>query len=204
MNSNPISKNLRYFIYCRKSTDEDNRQVQSIESQIDEAKEFAVKEELNVVQIFTESKTAKEPGREVFNEMISLLEQGLAEGIIAWHPDRLARNSIDGGKIIYLMDRGIIKDLKFPTYWIDNTPQGKFGLSLAFGQSKYYVDSLSQNVKRGQKSKLKKGEWPTQALLGYLNRDKKIVPDPEKFYIIQKVFYEYGTGNYTMEELRIE
>lgn len=194
----------RYFVYCRKSTDEDNRQIQSIESQISEATEYAQKENLNVVKVFTESKTAKEPGREIFNQMMGLLEEGLADGIIAWHPDRLARNSIDGGRVIYLMDKGIIKDLRFPTYWVDNSPQGKFTLSLAFGQSKYYVDSLSQNVKRGLKTKLKKGEWPTQALLGYLNKEKKIVPDPEKFYLVQRLFFEYGTGNYTMEEIRQE
>lgn len=205
MNNNQQNQtNFRYFIYCRKSTDEDNRQVQSIESQIDETKTFALKENLNVVKVFTESKTAKEPGRETFNQMMVLLEDGLAEGIIAWHPDRLARNSIDGGKIIYLMDKGVIKDLRFPTYWVDNSPQGKFSLSLAFGQSKYYVDNLSQNVKRGLRTKLKKGEWPTQALLGYLNKDKKIVSDPEKFYLIQRLFIEYGTGNYSLEEIREE
>ncbi len=204
MNKPTKIENFRYFVYCRKSTDEDNRQVQSIDSQIAEAKEYALANKLEVVQVFTESKTAKEPGREIFNQMIELLENGVANAIISWHPDRLARNSIDGGRIIYLMDRGVIKDLKFPTYWIDNSPQGKFSLSLAFGQSKYYVDSLSQNIKRGQKTKLKKGEWPTQALLGYLNRDRKIVPDPEKFYLVQKLFYEYGSGNYTMAEIRLE
>ena len=85
-----------------------------------------------------ESKTAKEPGREIFNDMIASIEKNDAEGILAWHPDRLARNSIDGGRIIYLVDTGKITTLKFPTFWFDPTPQGKFMLSIAFGQSKYY------------------------------------------------------------------
>jgi DNA invertase Pin-like site-specific DNA recombinase len=96
MNKPPRIENYRYFVYCRKSTDEDNRQVQSIDSQIAEAKEYALANKLEVVQVFTESKTAKEPGREIFNQMIELLEKGVANAIIAWHPDRLARNSIDG------------------------------------------------------------------------------------------------------------
>ena len=52
------------------------------------------------------------------------IEQGKADGILAWHPDRLARNSVDGGKVIYMMDPGLIKDLKFPTYWVYTYPQG--------------------------------------------------------------------------------
>ncbi len=65
----------------------------------------------------------------------------------SWHPDRFARNSVDGGRIIYLLDTGKLAGLKFPTFWFESTPQGKFMLNIAFGQSKYYVDSLSENTK---------------------------------------------------------
>ena len=81
--------------------------------------------------------------------MLERIEAGEAEGILAWHPDRLARNSVDGGRIIYLLDTGKIKTLKFPTFRFESDPQGKFMLNIMFGQSKYYVDSLSENTKRG-------------------------------------------------------
>jgi len=41
---------MKYFIYCRKSTDSEERQVLSIEAQLAELKEFAAKEKL-VVQL---------------------------------------------------------------------------------------------------------------------------------------------------------
>ena len=148
---------MKYFIYTRKSTDNEERQVLSIESQLQELKDFAKRECLEVTDVFTESKTAKEPGREVFNLMLKRIEKESIEGILAWHPDRLARNSIDGGKIIYLIDIGKIKELKFPTYRFDNTAYGKFMLSIVFGQSKYYVDNLSENVLRGLRQKLRRG-----------------------------------------------
>ena len=69
-------------------------------------KEFAVKEKLEIVASLCEAQTAKEPGRKIFGEMLDRIEKGEAGGILAWHPDRLARNSIDGGKIIYLLDTG--------------------------------------------------------------------------------------------------
>ena len=107
---------IKYFLYTRKSTDTEDKQVLSIQSQLTEVREYAKKNSLNVVQEFQESRTAKSPGRPIFNEMIRLIEKGKAEGILSWHPDRLARNSIDGGKIIYLIDTGHIVDLRFPTY----------------------------------------------------------------------------------------
>ena len=125
---------MKYFIYTRKSTDSEERQILSIESQISELKEFAAKEKLEIVASLSEAKTAKEPGRKVFGEMLDRICAGEAGGILAWHPDRLARNSIDGGKIIYLLDTGKIKDLKFPTFWFDSTPQGKFMMNIPFYQ----------------------------------------------------------------------
>lgn len=163
---------MNYFIYARKSTDSEDRQVLSIDAQLNELREFAERQGLKIVREFIESKSAKTPGREIFNQMLVALENGEADGIISWQPDRLSRNSIDGGKVIYLIDQNIIQDLKFPTYLFDKSPHGKFNLSLAFGFSKLYVDNLSQNVKRGIREKLRRGEFPGPAPLGYINNLK--------------------------------
>ena len=117
----------------------------SIDAQLVELREFAKQNNLFIVREFTESKTAKEPGREIFNQMLLEIEKGNAEGILAWNPDRLARNSVDGGRVIYLVDTLKIRSLKFPTFWFEATPQGKFMLSVAFGQAKYYTDNLREN-----------------------------------------------------------
>ncbi|MDE2233850.1 MAG: recombinase family protein, partial [Patescibacteria group bacterium] len=194
----------KYFIYARKSTDTEDKQVRSLADQLSELKELARKEQLEVVDTFVEKQTAKVPGRPVFAEMLDRIEHGEASGILAWHPDRLARNSVDGGKVIYLVDTGVIVDLKFPTFWFDATPQGKFMLSIAFGQSKYYVDNLSENIKRSYRQKLKNGILPHQAPLGYLNdkKTKTIVVDPERAPLVRKMFEAYGSGNYTLSGLR--
>ena len=75
-----------FFLYARKSTDEADRQVLSIEAQLFELREYAKKEGLHIAREFIESKTAKSPGREIFNEMLAGIENGEACGIIAWHP----------------------------------------------------------------------------------------------------------------------
>src|SRR3989339_1149447 len=193
----------KYIIYCRKSTDEATKQVLSIESQVAELKEFAKSNNLFVTEIITESKTAKEPGREKFNSMLKSIEEGKANAILSWHADRLARNSVDGGKNIYFLDIGKIKDLKFPTFWFDNTPQGKFMLNIAFGQSKYYVDSLSENVKRGIREKLRRGIWPKEAPLGYFNdlKTKLIEVDSKKSKVVKKAFEKFCNSNISFSEI---
>ena len=135
--------------------------------------------------------------------MIRRIEKGDAEGIVSWHPDRLARNSIDGGKVIYLIDTGKIIDLRFPTYRFDNSAQGKFMLNIIFGQSKYYVDNLSENTKRGIREKLRLGEYPGFAPVGYLNDGKgKITIDESTAPLVRKLYALCAEGRHTLDELK--
>ena len=103
---NNTSQPIKYFLYIRKSTDEEDRQALSLEAQLHEAKEFAEREGLEIIETFIEKKTAKVLGREVFNKMLGKIEGSLPHsiGILAWAPDRLSRNSVDGGRLIYLLD----------------------------------------------------------------------------------------------------
>ena len=109
-------KQARHFFFTPANhTDVEDKQVLSIDAQLSELREFAAREGLNVVAELIEKQSAKIPGRPIFNAMLERIEAGEADGILAWHPDRLARNSVDGGRIIYLLDTGKIKTLKFPT-----------------------------------------------------------------------------------------
>jgi len=192
-----------YFIYARKSTDVEDKQVRSIEDQLAELREFARRDGLKIKEELIEKQSAKIPGRPIFDRMIKRLEKGEAGGILSWHPDRLARNSVDGGKIIYLVDIGKIQALKFVTHWFEPTPQGKFMLNIAFGQSKYYVDSLSENTKRGLYQKVKRGEYPSLAPIGYINnpRTKLVEVNPEKAKVVTEAFERYAEGDMRLEDM---
>ena len=193
----------KFFLYARKSTDVEDKQVRSIEDQLAELRAFAKIEGLNIVEEFIEKQSAKIPGRPIFNSMLDRIEKGEANGILAWHADRLARNSVDGGRIIYLLDCGHIAALKFPTLWFENTPQGKFMLNIVFGQSKYYVDSLAENTKRGLRQKVKRGEYPSLAPIGYINdvQTKSVIVDKKKAPIIRRAFELYAQNGSRLEDI---
>jgi len=124
-----------FFLYARKSTDVEDKQVLSIEAQLHELREYALRENILISAEVVEKQSAKYPSRPLFNKMLDEIEK-VGGNILSWNPDRLARNSVDGGRIIYLLDTGKLASLKFPTFWCDNTSQGKFMLNMAFGQSK--------------------------------------------------------------------
>ena len=195
----------KYILYARKSTDTEDKQVLSIEAQLTELRNYANNADLQIVDEFVEKRSAKMPGRPVFNEMLTSIKNGEANGILAWHPDRLARNSIDGGQIIYLLDQTLLNFLRFPIFQFENTSQGKFMLSIMFGQSKYYVDNLSENTKRGLRAKVRRGEYPSVAPLGYLNdiRSKSIILDKRFAPLVVQAFERYARGDQRMQDIAV-
>ena len=73
----------KHILYARKSTDTEDKQVLSIEAQLVELRKFAKDNDLVVIDELIEKRTAKMPGRPVFNSMIKRIENGEANGILA-------------------------------------------------------------------------------------------------------------------------
>ena len=194
---------LVYFLYVRKSTDVEDKQVLSIAAQIAELKEFAARMGIYIVDVIIEKQTAKKPGRKEFNKMLARIEAGEANGILAWLPDRLSRNSVDSGKIIYMLDEHVLLDLKFPHFWFENTPQGKYMLANEFNSSKQYVDNLSLNTKRGLREKVRRGEMPGVVPVGYINdvRTKTAKVDKRLAPIVCEAFELYARGDKRLDEI---
>lgn len=201
------NQDLKYFIYCRKSTEDEDRQVLSLSSQIDELKKLAKRLNLKIVgDPLFESMSAKAPGRKVFNDVLNRIEKGEAQGIICWKMDRLARNPVDAGRISWMLQKGIIRHIK--TVERDYYPEDNVLLaSLEFGMANQYIRDLSTNVKRGLRAKTLQGWRNGVAPIGYLNNihtlkgEKTIVPDPARFDLVKRLFEEYLAGHYSVRQL---
>src|SRR5436309_2643126 len=110
-----MKSGTKYFLYARKSTDEKDRQVTSLDSQMNELRMFAKREHIFILETIEESRTAKEPGRPRFNSMIDRIERGEANGILCWDIDRVYRNPVDEGRVRWLLQKSILASIQTPT-----------------------------------------------------------------------------------------
>jgi site-specific DNA recombinase len=196
---------LKYFIYCRKSTEDEDRQMLSIDAQLSELEGIVKRENITVVNIFKETMSAKGPGRPVFNEMLRRIERGEANAIVCWKLDRLARNFDDGGKIIGLLQRGVIQEIRgFEKVYLpaDNVLM----IALEFGMANQYIRDLSQNIRRGIREKVRQGIFFGKAPLGYYNEPKlrTIEPHPENFTKLKRIWEKFATCEYSLTAIRKE
>ena len=169
----------KYKIYARKSTEDDGRQVRSINDQIADCKALAERLGLNVIgEPIREQKSAMEAdNRPLFNELLKEIKAGKINGIIVWHPDRLARNAIESGKIIDMLDKHEIEDLRFCSHQFDNTPNGKMMLGILFVLAKHYSDDLGFKVRRGVRKRFKEGLSGGTPKHGYMQHNGRYEPD---------------------------
>jgi site-specific DNA recombinase len=196
---------LKYFIYCRKSSEDEDRQMLSIDAQLSELKSIASKNGSAVVGTFTESKSAKEPGRAVFNDMLRRIECGEANAILSWKLDRLARNFDDGGKIIGLLQRGVIQEIRtFEKTYLpaDNV----LTIAVELGMANQYVRDLAVNIRRGIREKIRRGIFCGKAPVGYINepRLRTIEPHPENFGKLKVLLERFSTATLSLTAFRNE
>ena len=185
------------FIYARKSSEDKSRQIQSINDQLRELRKI-INERDDIPPVvgepFTEEKTAKISGVRVkFYEMLRRIESGEANTILVWKADRLARNGGDGGKIIEMVDNGIVKKIITPTNIFDK--QNSFMLWVEFMSSTKVSKDISDGAKRGLKTKVEKGDYPNQAPLGYRNTPN-LLKGTRKIEVDNKRWDIFYTGNF--------
>jgi DNA invertase Pin-like site-specific DNA recombinase len=193
---------LKFFIYCRRSSEESShRQIASIGDQIQALEKVVYAEGLNITERpFTEERSSKDPGRPVFNELLDRIESGEANAILCWDIDRLYRNPVDEGRLRWMLQKGVIRVIKTPYRSFYPEDAGLL-MGVEGGRATDYVIRLSKNVKRGLNGRVQKGWRPTSAPIGYKNTgdegNKTIVPDEERFDIVKRMWELYLTGAYS-------
>ncbi len=180
----------RYVMYLRKSTDDEAKQVRSLEDQEKECRELAKRLGIAIRQedIFIESASAKKSGnRPIFDRMLLGFKTGKYQGLLAWSPDRLSRNMKEAGEIIEMIDVEQIQDLHFKTYQFDNSPNGKMLLGILFATSKQYSDKLAVDVLRGITGAIGDGKYVGQIKRGYyVDVSGHFIPDSNNWRLLRQ------------------
>lgn len=186
---------VRFAIYARKSTEDEDRQVQSIDDQISTMRTIASQRRLHVVEdaILSESKSAKAPGqRPEFDRLITMVQEGKIDGILCWKLNRIARNPQESGLVQQLLIEGKLKMLA--TAERDYYPEDNVLMfTVEAGMATQFSRDLQRDIKRGLRSKIAKGWLPHLAPMGYINvndpiRGSIIIPDDERWALYRQLW----------------
>ncbi|HIH11281.1 TPA: recombinase family protein [Candidatus Woesearchaeota archaeon] len=189
----PVTK-VKYCLYARKSTEQDEKQALSIDSQVKEMLAIAERDGLEIIDIRREAHSAKDSGqRPVFKELLEDIRRERYNGILTWAPDRLSRNAGDLGSVVDLMDQKSLIEIRTYGQQFRNSPNEKFLLMILCSQAKLENDNKSINVKRGLKTRVEMGLWPAPAPTGYLkekrmDRKCETLIDPARAPVIKQMF----------------
>jgi site-specific DNA recombinase len=211
MNKNLTSKNAPqkqyYLVYARKSEEAEDKQIQSIEDQLRIAEQIKKQRGLEVLQVFSEARSAKQPGRPQFNKMIDMIHsRNDIKGIIVWKFNRLSRNPQDEGTLRWLLQSGRIEEIVTPEKTYTPT-DSDFIMAIEGAQAQRFINDLRKDTARGVQSKLDKGHAPYMAPPGYRNTTEKrqgerhIEAHPVYFPLVRKIFDLALTGDYSVEKL---
>jgi len=155
---------------------------------------------------YIEEESAFKPGRKVFSELVKATKAGTVSSWLCWHPNRLARNATDAGKVIQLLDDGYLFEIKTPTRTYRNTPEDKTFLMIDLVYSKRDSDDKSELVKSGMTKRYERGFPSGNPSVGFSLLKSEYESsvwtlDQERFPLVQKLFRRFLQGKMSIQGL---
>jgi site-specific DNA recombinase len=201
------------ILFCRVSSKEQEESGYSLPSQEKLLTDYSQSKGFEIDKVFSLSESAGgSKQRKLFGEMLNYLKEKKIKNLVVEKTDRLTRNIRDA----VLVNDWIENDEEKQVHFVkenfilhkNSKSNEKFIWNIKVSVAQYYLDNLSEEVKKGQKEKISEGWLPTKPPYGYKTvgeQGHKIhVVDHEVASIIQKMFEMYGTGTYSILKLSKE
>jgi site-specific DNA recombinase len=166
---------------------------------------------LEVIKSYELAESSTVGDRKQFNEAILFArKQKQPTAIVTDKVDRFQRRFKESVLVEEFIQKGKI-ELHFHVEGLqihqNSTSQERLMWNMHVVMAQSYVDSLRDNVNRSIEEKLLGGEWVSTAPIGYRHikgprRQGKIVLDELRAPLVKRLFTEYSTGEFTMEDMR--
>jgi len=202
------SNGCRAVLYARVSTKE-QEQGYSIAAQKELLRNYGIQQGFIIDQEFMDVDSGWSTGRPGFEKTLAYLKaHGNCRVLLVEKVDRLCRNLFDGATIEGMS--GMNVEIHFVKNGLVLSETSRASDRLVYGinvvQAKYHSDNLSEEVKKGMRTKAAQGLWPSYAPLGYLNamgpnHQRIIVHDPALGPIITTLFGWCATAECSLKML---
>jgi DNA invertase Pin-like site-specific DNA recombinase len=203
---------MKAILIARVSTEEQKEAGNSLPAQVTRLENYCQSKGFEILKSCSFDESAYKSQRDEFDRIIDfILSQTEKVAVCCDKVDRLSRNIFDK-RVAQLYEKALNDEIE-----LHFTSEGqvinsrisaaeKFQFSISLGLAKYYSDAISDNVKRAQEQKLRKGEWLSKAPFGYKNirlenGHSDIVIDEHNANIVRTVFELYATGAYSTQLL---
>ena len=201
---------MKAIILARVSTREQEEKDHSNPAQVRRLKEYAEKKQLEELVVFEIAESSTHDTRKKFEKVLTLIKNSKEIlALVVETVDRLQRSFKESVILDDLRKQGkveihFVRENLVLTKEANSSQLLQWDMAVMFARS--YVLQLSDNVKRSIEQKLKRGECIGQAPIGYLNsRDEndisQVLVDPDKGFLVVKVFEIYATRNYSMKTI---
>ena len=201
---------MKTILFCRVSSREQEETGYSLPAQEKLLQDYSEKKDFKIARKFSISESASgKYQRKSFDEMLSYVKKNDIKIIICEKVDRLTRNLKDAVSINEWLNENSERQVHFVkencVLSKDSKSNDKFIWNIKVSTAQYYIDNLSEEVKKGQKEKIAQGWLPTKPPLGYKTTGEKghkiHIVDSEKAPMIKKMFDLYASGEYSIKRL---
>ncbi len=195
--------NMKGVIYARFSCD--NQREESIEGQIRECKEFAKRNDIEIIDQYVDrAKSATTDKRPDFQRMIADSAKHDFEVIIVWKLDRFARNRYDSAHYKALLRKNGVRVVS-ATEAISEGAEGVLLESVLEGMAEYYSKELSEKTLRGMTENALKCKSNGGFIPIGLKSDenKNLVIDEQLAPLVLEAFRMYDDGATIKDIVRV-
>lgn len=184
---------MNAVIYARYSSH--SQTEQSIEGQLRDNYAWAKQHGITVVGEYIDRHlSGTKDQRPDFQRMISDAAKRQFELVIVWKLDRFARNRYDSAIYKAKLKKFGVRVVSVKEN-ITDTPEGIILEGLLESMAEYYSANLSQNVMRGKRESIAKGNYCGGTIpYGYKAVDKKLVVDDKTAPMVRYMFEQYAQG----------
>ncbi len=188
-----MTQPVNAVIYARYSSH--SQTEQSIEGQLHDNYAWAKQQGITVVgEYIDRALTGTKDTRPDFQRMIRDAAKRQFQMVIVWKLDRFARNRYDSAIYKAKLKKYGVKVVSVKEN-ITDSPEGIILEGLLESMAEYYSANLSQNVQRGLRESIAKGNYcGGKAPYGYKTQNGKLVIDEKTAPIIRYVFEQYAQG----------
>lgn len=201
---------MNAILYARVSTERQAKNELSIPAQLQQMIEYCRKKGWGIIDQFKEEgKSARTANRPELKKLLSYCKKNRKVDVVVVHKiDRFARNVYDYAAIKAILKKENVRLVSVVENF-ENNISGQLVENIMASIAQFYSENLGEEVKKGLSVKIRRGEWPGWAPIGYKNgRDEDgkaiIEVDHELIPGIRKVFDLFSTGEYSLYEISSE